>query len=492
MLKYSRWLEQIESRDHLLWASWLAVAIIVGVGRFIEEALTVYLPRGDPLTFSAALNFVAFYAQIVWAYTAATAILIRQPWRRTLGPAMLGTLLGVLPPLMDLVFYGAGNFNYFYQFDYPHAVFGPIPIGLVRGIPLGEALAAYASAGLLAAYVALRSRSLGRTVLAFLVGYELIHIWGSGLPTLAARLESVVQLSLLTTLSLVQVILVIAIYYGLNPALLRQAVRRLPHALPGTLLVLLGGAIANQPIGPTAAIALIAGIVTMFTMHQNDFYDQTEDAKAGRIVTVTQEDMHFFHAMLILILIVIATYQISIVALLLVFYLSTLLYHHRRFRLKRIFPLSYLIEGVCAAAMVSVGALSTVNKPEYWTVGLGAAAGFLGFALGSPFKDYKDIDGDQAAGNQTLYTLALARKWNLQTMHVAITLVLMVLTAIPVFWLYQRGVSGGICILLGTLACLSIPATLLVIQDRTTATKATLWSVNVYLLICTLAAWQFN
>jgi 4-hydroxybenzoate polyprenyltransferase len=196
--------------------------------------------------------------------------------------------------------------------------------------------------------------------------------------------------------------------------------------------------------------------------------------------------------MLILILIVIATYQISVAGLLLVFYLSTLLYHHRRFRLKRIFPLSYLIEGVCAAAMVSVGTLSTVNKPECWIVGLGAAAGFLGFALGSPFKDYKDIDGDQEASNQTLYTLAFARKWDIRIVHIIITLVLTMLAIIPISWLYWHGASSGPYLLLGTLVCLSIPVALLAIQNRKKATRTTLWLINACLLIYTLAGWRLG
>lgn len=223
MAKYSQWLKELESQNNLLWAPWFIMAIIIGIGRLAEEALAVYLPKGGTISFGVAVNFVTFYAQTIWVYVGAASILTRQLWPRTMGPVMLGTLLGVLPPVIDVVIYGIGNFDYFYQFDYPNHIFGPIPVDLARGLPLGEVLIAYASVGLFAFYVGLRSRSTGRTVLALIAGYELMHFWGSGLPSLAARLEQTVHLSLTTTISLVQIAIIVGIYYSLNPAWFKLA-----------------------------------------------------------------------------------------------------------------------------------------------------------------------------------------------------------------------------------------------------------------------------
>lgn len=486
------WLEQLESRDHVLRSAWFQVAVIVGIGRFVEEALGVYLRRGDPLSLDAALNFVAFYALIVWAYTATTAVFTRQRWERTLGPAMLGALLGVVPPLMDIVIYGPGNFHYYYQFDYPHAVFGPIPVDLRRGIPLGEAVTAYASVGLLAGYVAWRSRSVGRTLLAALVGYELVHLWGSGVPTVAARLMPLIQTSLQTTISLVQILAMIAIYYGLNLALLRQALRRLPHALPASLLVLLGGVAARQPAGPIITWAVVAGLLAMIAMHHNDLYDQLKSGETSRPASPSVRDIRVLQAILALMLSVAAAEQVRVAACLLTFYLATQAYHHRLLRLKHRFPLNYLIEGLCAATMITAGMLATDASPAPWIPALAALAAFLGFALGSPFKDYKDIEEDQRAGNETVYTLALDRDRPVREVHLVVTGVVTLLTVIPVIWLRWRGMSMTGCVALGVLASVSLPTALITMRDRSAATRTGLWIVNGFLLVYALAAWRLG
>lgn len=505
------WLRRLESRDYLLHGRWLAIAALIGVVRYAEEVLFIYLPQGESITFNDAADSVTFYTQIIWLYVAAIVVLARLPWRRTLGPAIAGTLLALAPPLIDVLTYGTTGFNYFYQFDFyqfnqPHEILNLVlfPID-PAGLPLGEVLVLHAGACLLTLYVGVRSRSLWRAGLALVAGYGLVHIYGSGLAILGTLLDRFVH-SLLVTISLLQVLLVLVIYYGLNPRLLRQAFYRLPHALPAPLLVLLGGTIARRPIGPTAAISLIAGIVTMIAVHQNDFYDHVEDAVDGRNSVVTREDVHFFYAVLVLLLVVTAMYRVVVMGLVAAFYFLTLLYHHRRFRLKRIFPLSYLIEGVCAAAMVSAGILSTAGRPERWTVWLGAVAGFLAFALGSAFKDYKDIEGDRAAGNATVYTLAQTprtrartgvrrvqtrgqtRRWPLQRVHRVVTLILTVQMAAPAIWLRWRGAPLVLCIILGVCACVLIPSALLAIRDRKRATVTTLWLVNVYLLAYALAA----
>jgi 4-hydroxybenzoate polyprenyltransferase len=173
-----------------------------------------------------------------------------------------------------------------------------------------------------------------------------------------------------------------------------------------------------------------------------------------------------------------------------VFYLLTLLYHHPRFRYKRIFPLNYLLQGSCAATMVSAGILSTRGGPDRWTAWLGVVAGFLAFILGSPFKDYKDIDGDQVAGNETIYTLARNRARPIQNVHLTVTLTLTALMAAPALWLRWRGVPASLCVVSGVGACVSVPLALLGIQDRERATETALWLVNGYLLAYALLAWK--
>jgi len=181
----------------------------------------------------------------------------------------------------------------------------------------------------------------------------------------------------------------------------------------------------------------------MFVMHQNDFYDRSEGTANDSSPFIIQEDIHFFHAALVLIFVVTATYQVATAGILIIFYLLTLLYHHPRFRLKCILPLNYLIEGACAAVMVSAGILATRNRPNSWIVWLGAAASFLAFAWGSAFKDYKDIDKDQIAGNKTVYTLAQVQGWPMQNMHRIVTFILAGLMVAPTFWLHWRGAPVG-------------------------------------------------
>ena len=92
-------------------------------------------------------------------------------------------------------------------------------------------------------------------------------------------------------------------------------------------------------------------------------------------------------------------------------YLVWVPYHHPSTRLKAVFPFPYLVEGIAGALCVVIGMSVTandrvpsLNEPSYgWLVVLA----LLGFALSSPFKDHKDIKGDQAAGIDTVYVVSL-------------------------------------------------------------------------------------
>lgn len=483
------WLERLESQDYLRWGQWLIVAALVGLGRLVEEFFLVYLPRGEGVTFNVAVNYVTFYAQLAWLYAAAASILTGLGWRRTLGPALAGTLAALLPPLVDAAIYGAGRFNYFYQFDYPGGMLRLMPVDLGRGIPFAEVIVAYGGACLLASYVGGRTRSLTRATLALVTGYGLIQLWGGILPTLAARLNRHLGLDLLDALNLVQTVTVVAIYFGLNPELFRQTARRLAHILPAPLLVLLGAAIGHHPVGAGVAVALSAGLVSASVVQQNDYFDRQEDIANGRLLASSRHNVRFSQAILVLLLVVVSAYRFAPAGLLLVFVGLTLLYHHPRFRWKRRLVLSFLIEGACAASMVAAGLLAASAADASQIVWLGPAVAFLAFALGCAFKDYKDIDGDQAAGNETVYTVARKQGWSIPKVQRIVTLFLVVLTVAPIPWLRWRGVPLGVCLVLALGACTFMPLILLRVRHRVWATEAVLWLVNAYLLAYGLLVW---
>jgi len=258
----ARWLVRLESRDFATGAQWLAIALIVGTLRLLEERVLIPRSGGGRVSFLGALHMGTFYVQVIWLYTAAAAFLTKQPWRRTLGPETAQIVVGLLPPLLDAAIYGIGRFSYTYQFDFlwqGGRVAGP---GLQRGLPWGEALVSYACVLLLALYVAVRSYSYIRTSVALLVGLSLVYTVGIGTPSLVAHARFALHIPLIVRLTLAQVMSVVVLYGVINPHLFRQTARRWPYILACPMLVLMGGAIGRQPMEGTLVIVLVTTAVT--------------------------------------------------------------------------------------------------------------------------------------------------------------------------------------------------------------------------------------
>ena len=62
---------------------------------------------------------------------------------------------------------------------------------------------------------------------------------------------------------------------------------------------------------------------------------------------------------------------------------------------------------------------------------------FGGWTIISVIKDYKDIDSDLQAGNQTAYTLLVKKGKDIAVFHKRYTLCLSILMLLPLFWLYS-------------------------------------------------------
>lgn len=488
LTRVSRWLDELESKDYVTGACWLVVALAVGLGRMGQEALVVGLPASEALSLRGAVNFVAFYVQIIWVYTAMVTALSGRAWQRALGPVLVGTLLGLLPPLVDVLVYGIGRFYYYYQLDFRWV----LGVDLGRGIPLGEALAGYISTVLLALYVGARSGSHIRSALAFLAGHVLAYVCGVVVPSLAYRLALATQLPTLPVLTLGQILLAAGLYGVLNPHLLRRTLVRLPHVLPSALLALLGGAIGRQPVAPvllTFAAMLALGVIIV---EQNDLYDEPGRETTGGAPSVSQADSRFGLAISLLLVAALGSYRPILAVLIGAFYALTLVYHHPATRCKSVFPVNYLLIGLCALAATTAGILSSTRKPSPAALWLGPAAAFLAFGLGSVFKDYKDVDSDVAARNNTAYTLAGAAGRSLAHVHRWVVVTLTVLTVAPCCWLAWRGVPPGLCLALLLGGCIMVPVLLTRIRNPHNATESTLWLINGYLLIYALLAWHWS
>src|SRR5690606_8434131 len=93
-----------------------------------------------------------------------------------------------------------------------------------------------------------------------------------------------------------QMLACMVVYFYLNIGLFTGLVKRINHALPVVFTCLLSYSL----IAPIDFYAYFIGVVMLllsFTVIvQNDYFDQKEDAAAGRIIYVNKDDVMFFNA----------------------------------------------------------------------------------------------------------------------------------------------------------------------------------------------------
>ncbi len=472
--------EAIERRGAGPWTP-LATALFIAGLRNAEEHLAIYVPRGlrrDPVAWFG--HTVLFYLALILAITALLKLTTGRSPERVLPAVCAGLTLGVLPPLIDVLVYGAGGFTYGYRSTFLTA-FPPLLYDPPSVTPLGECVTLWASMLLMAAYARATGSSWARVALTVLGHYALVVLFLAIVPSCAMLVRDayrVVSLDEATSGLLLAV--VFAAFFVLRPPLAPRALRRLPHTLIAPSLVLLGSAIAGR-LDANTALAAAAVFVTalVFTLH-NDYYDHREDSAMGRVTLVEAPDVPLLTSFLVpaWLVLLIAHFWVGLAAVL--FHLIGAAYHGDPHRLKCVFPLSYKTEGLLALVCLGAGVLThpRLELGSWQVIALLLTAG--GATVCATLKDYKDVAGDRAAGVRTLFVVLSARRVPERRILFYVLAATGACLLVPVAWLasHQAPGAAGLLALIGAVL-VALP---IVVRQKVQAVALALLALNAYLV----------
>ena len=460
----------------------LLFALFVGIVRFTLELLFTY-PSVRFLNL-AILGSVTFYLHCIFIYTLILYLFIPGlEWKRSIHLILIGVFLGVFPPVIDVLIYGPGNFEYDYvtnyKVDWRLGIFNKD-----ANVPLGEALTVFFTMFLVSAVVRTKTKSWARAVLSFLLTYLAVFFYGGVLPLLADTLSNnmMQQVFMANTntlgfrpveniklLSFLQIGVCVCIYLFLNKELAKGLLKRVNHVIPVVLTTLFGYSVF-KPIDSYAVLAaLIMLLASLVTLVQNDYFDREADKRFGRDNSVTQEDVAFFNVALVLSLTFFVIQGFFFAVPVILFLIVSYLYNYDYYRGKKYFPSNYKIEGVAGLSAFLTGAsmnmisgydlgASVVNSlsplgeevsvsarfSEMWSVDKLWIAFFVfgGWSIFSVIKDYKDIESDKESKIQTAYTLLSSFGKDVNKFHRYYCFVLALTLLIPVYWLGEIGASS--------------------------------------------------
>jgi 4-hydroxybenzoate polyprenyltransferase len=412
----------------------LAFVVFIATARSTLEWVLAGLPVRSPL--ATILGHTSFYWLTFFSYGLVVKWCVPNlPWQRSINVVLFGLFLGLFPPLVDAAVYGLGHgmyYNYIRNFptDWNVLFYNP-----VQKVNIGETAVIWATIFFSCFYVFLRTASVARTLLAFILAYAAVLFDGA----VAANVARIARASLqwpgqtgIVFIVLSQLSLSMVLYLAYRPALLGHLARRVPHLLPFGLITLVGASLA----GELSVLALIYASVVLLLAYtaaiQNDYFD------GGSVVEA--EDVKFFNIVIVMIVLVFfgvnATPTIAFMGI----FVTAMLYNYPFFRGKQYFPANLKMEGVWGGLSFLVGVCAareqTLAGGGYWYTGapqesaaqavkapfsptliVAMALAFGGFSVLAALKDQKDIHADAEERVQTLYTLALAHKRSVVTAH---------------------------------------------------------------------------
>lgn len=450
----------LEKRDYNTYNILLFALFVGSLRRFLEWGLGGEFPS---LPASNLLMLVGFYWFSFFVFTSILRIILPQPWRVSINVILVGIFLGIFPPILDTLINGTG-FEYSYVWGLP-SQFNWYLYNPELKIPIGEAAVLWAVIAFTTLYVAYKTRSAGRTAAALFLSYAGVLLIGgvlAGVAQLVSTLFGWPRTHMVAAINLLQPIAALALYLGLQPVLFRGLRRRLPHTFPFVMFVFVGSAFAGGISEVTFIYAALLWIVFLAALVQNDYFDAAEDAVAGRTPYADLDDVRFFTITVGFILAVLAAANTIAFLPLLIITVVSMLYSFPLYRGKRYFPSNLKMEGMWGLSSFSLGVVAAVEQAAFrgpnWWIGvlpmpkdetlLGAFDGrtllamllcFGGYSVVAMLKDYKDVEADQSAGIQTVYTLAARRNWPLKRVHTGVLLASAVsLSAAPLL-LYAGG-----------------------------------------------------
>lgn len=352
------------------------------------------------------LHIAFFYVALLTSLGAVLSVFVKVDWRKAHNLVGMGLLLGTVPPLIDVVVLGRGQFSYEYA-----PGLATIPWLLYRPpnmLPPGETAVLWASVLLMTAYAARTSRSVWRTAVVALVSYGMVltHL------VLAPTAVSVIARATELAPSEWRVVFFGAFALGgvlVAAGASSRFVARLPQALLPALFVLVGARLAGAWSGAVWLVATHFFLAGVGFAVANDWYDRKEDAAQGRATSPVDGDLAgFITAVPAALALNLVAFRAEAGVALIGFAVVSHAYHADPLRLKCVFPLSYKTEGLLGGLAAIAGAsvvAQTLSATTLWALLLVA----VGTPVALVFKDWKDVDGDSAAGVRTAFVVAEAR-----------------------------------------------------------------------------------
>lgn len=462
--------ERIESQPYHP-ARLFIIVFSVGIGRAAEEVFLAH----KSLSLNAASHYASFYLATFFVFNAIASIVMKIDWRKTSQFVLYGIFVGLVPPVIDAIWIGPGRFGYSYLDGFYPTLHG------ARN-PYSEAIAAWSALITFALYVFLRSRSFWKSLLSFVLAYvglvALVSLTPEAIGNMIAPIKSG------TAKTFLYLLISYTIYVLLNWDRFKPSLKRINHSLPWVLLVFLGASLADG----IQKMTWMQGLLVLF-LHQgivfaNDYYDRESDALNERPGRIQETDVFILHVLLIWIASHVGLVNAKLGFLYYLYILLTTAYHHPSIRLKDHFPLNYVTEGLVASLALMVGMASSgqtqLSPEELAYVGLA----FIGFASASPFKDYKDLEGDRASGTKTIYVLLSQRGWKLSRIHMLVTCIVLIFMSAPLYFLHIKNAPQLLILILAT--AFVVPAFLtLRMWDKKSAVELTAWLLTAYLTALT-------
>lgn len=468
--KIDAFLSRIEERPYRA-ERIILVILFVGLVRSVEEIYLAY--KGYSLLTLA--HFTAFYFATYLGFTLLAAILVRRDWKQTSQVIFYGILVGILPPLIDVFVSGPGNFEYKYL-----TKFYPLLHG--EGNPIGEALTVWLSLAAFAFYIYIRTRSVLRSLIGMVAAYAFLIFMVLYYPLAAKFIQSTgLEIRGNTARGLAFIFLSFVLYVSMNTRRFLPSLKRVNHALPWVVLVFLGATV----IGGIQAMTWLHALIVLF-IHQgiifaNDYYDRDSDRANNRICILNKDDVFIIHSLIVWIVLIMCFQDRKIGMLYILYVVATIAYHHPSFRLKDIFPLNHMTEGLVAALAFLVG-MASASAAQFNAVELlYVLVVSIGFTVGSLFKDYKDIPGDRLTSTRTIYIILQDRGIALEGIHRGVTFMMLCLLLAPMPWLYTQGVGIFPILLVVLLLILPVFFTLRH-ANKVTAVERTVWLLSGYLI----------
>ncbi len=419
----------------------LIFAIFVGLARSLLEVMLAHRLYLE----IHVLNNCIFYFLMIWGFTLALTSLTNMPWRKVIMPVLLGILLGLLPPLIDVFIYGIGGFKYTYHFGTP-TILSLTMFDRDHGFPFGEGLTLWLGIIFGSYYIYLKTTSAWRTLIGAILLYGVLLISGLLLPSLGHLIYRRLDLTSMTAISLLQVMLSIIFYLALNPTITYSLLKRSLHCMPFVLITFVGGAVAGEITPLTLLMAILVLTAGLTTLVQNDFYDMAEDAISGRKLVINKDDVNFFNCTFLALAFIIYHLNSLLFLPLIMMFTCSVLYNYDFYRAKRYFPANYQIEGLWGLGSFLCGILSQPKPNFNAELIIYCVLVFAGWSLVSTFKDGKDIEADKAVGNQTAYLMLMKLGLSLRQAHISIATISIICFACPAIWLCFQNVPLAICI----------------------------------------------